>query len=326
VAAVEGDLIKLNRRALPNLPIKEGLVARKLSLFVDWGKDPKGPELKGLPQHGRVLSLNLRFSDRYGNAYNYLAFKGVGMPRRSSAGHLHSQPVAYPGEKLDPNVYGLERDHNALADWYYSDLLLRAGARTTVPIAIIRPREVLTKEGERIGIADAVREGYIPRTWELDGRRRRFVPVIYVKGFGEVARLLDMRDCGYKRVAAELGVGVREYGRLLSEEVARNLAILHNLGLTHGYLFCHNVTLDGCIVDFDSVYSGGPLEVVADLRRILQTLTEHGKLGGASELRFMEAYFRNREGIPKEERGELRDWMAFKDFRRKADWLLGLSR
>ena len=60
-------------------------------------------------------------------------------------------------------------------------------------------------------------------------------------------------------VTQELGVEPSqftklEYAKWLSKVIGKNLALLHKHGYLHQYLGQgHNITLDGCLVDFDSM-------------------------------------------------------------------------
>jgi hypothetical protein len=319
----EGELVKLNRRVVPQLPLKEGMIAEKFSLFVDWKRRSSPISFKGLYYHGRVLFENFRFGDRYGNVYNYLALKGIGMPKKSDKGMLYGSPV-YFDKPNDDNVYGLDRSFNSLSDWHYSNEFLRSGIRTTVPVALVRLKSILTKDGEEKSVQRAARDGDIPATTEYDGRKK-FVPYLYLKGFSEIVRMVDVRPNGYRRVASAMGLSVPMYAQLWTKEVARNIALMHNLGLAHNYIWCHNLTVDGCLVDLDSVSKGGPLDIVGDMRDSFEAI-ELSKLKGAHNHDFLEAYFRNRKGIPKEEKKELIDWLLFTEVRKEAEKLVGLAR
>jgi hypothetical protein len=311
VAGVEGDLVKLNRRVVPNLPLKENMIAGRLSLFVDWSHRSTELSLKGPYRHSRVLSFNILFMDRYGNKYKYLAFKGVGMPEKSELGKEHKRPVNLKQSVGGDNVLGLDRNINALGDWNYGNYFLRNGIHTTVPVALIRLRSILTKDGETKSIRQAVKDGDLPATREYEGRQVKFVPYLSVKGFSEIMRIVDIRDSGYEAVASEFGLSVPEYTRLWTVEVARNMALMHNLGLAHGYITNHNITVDGRLVDLDSVDEAVTIELlIEDLHDAIGLLVYFSHMEDADSGVFLEAYFRNRRGIPARQRRKLTDWLC----------------
>jgi len=144
-------------------------------------------------------------------------------------------------------------------------------------------------------------------------------------------RIRDVRNEGgraYAAFAAEHGLSLPEYARLLTAEVARNVALMHNLGKAHGYLSSHNVTIDGCVVDFDSVSAGSPKKIAKDVREVLDTLTNFSNLKCVDPEVFLEAYFKNRNNIPSRELRKLALWLL-SDRRMglaEAKRLIGLSR
>ncbi|VVB77116.1 Uncharacterised protein [uncultured archaeon] len=305
VSQVDGKLMKLNRRVLPNLPLKADEIDRRLSVMVNWSdsKANQGLELKGLYNHSRVLSLNVKFADRYGNAYDYLAFKGVGIPKKSKNGGICKKPVYFNVFDSEA-VFGMERTQNALHDWECSNLFLRNGMHTTVPVALIKLGGVLSIDGKHVTLDEAVKGRVLPETRECRDRQCKFVPVLYLKGFSEIARVVDMDYYSYMSAANERGLGIREYTNMLMRESARNVAIIHNLGFAHGYLTSHNIAADGAVVDFDSISSADPRSIAKDVEKAMNTL-EETKLKAFRTKTFFEEYFKNRKGVTSAQKEEL---------------------
>lgn len=291
VSRVKGRLVDYNESVVSFMPLKRERIAKELSLFVDWSDREPALELKGLYHHGRVLYLPMVFCDAYGNRYNYLALKGIGMPRASEKGIEYGKPVDY-------NM-GLESEDNSIDDWNNSNLFLRNGIRTTVPVSRIDLKSILSEKGNRRRVATALKERDISDK-----------PVLYLKGFSEMARIIDVRDRGYGEIASVRGLGIREYARLLSQEVARNVALMHNLSRVHQYLHSQNITVDGCIVDLDMVYIDRTSHaVVKDVSEALDTIVKYSKLPDPDPLVFLESYFSNRKDVPGAQMRGLAEWL-----------------
>jgi hypothetical protein len=322
-----GTLIKLNECVVPYLPLKAEEIAEWFSFFVDWSGEKAEFKFKGLFEHSRTLFENIEFGDRNGNAYKYLTIKGPGMPEESSGGRLYKMPVHFKQGKKEQDVFGLERDIDALCDWECSNLFLRNGIRTAVPVALIGLKSILTRDGERKTIGQAIEEGDLPATREYNKKQVEFVPYLYLRGFSEIMRVVDARHYGYEIFAQECGLKLHEYAYLWTEEVARNVALMHNLGKAHGYLSGHNLTLDGCIVDLTIVRNGSIREIKKDLRKVLNTIVVVSDLEEVDPFVFFKSYFRNRRNVPARERSMLKEWLVSESVgRMKAEELVNLSR
>jgi hypothetical protein len=239
VGKVKLVLREFNSEVLPHFPIKEEQLAEGLSFFVDWKRKNTEFSLLSLREHGRSASFNFRFSDKYGNVYNYINLKGLGIPQLS----YHSsfdETIAND----TPSVWGMVDYEDAKADWEASNLFLRKGIRTSVPIAIGELKSTLLKSGEEASVKELKRSGVIPKG---------FIPVLYFRGFSEVMRLRDAKQEDYKSFAREHGISIEEYPSWWAGRQAENLARMHNLGKVHVYLHDGNLTLDGCIIDNESV-------------------------------------------------------------------------
>ncbi len=141
------------------------------------------------------------------------------------------------------------------------------GIRTNRAIAIVALEEVVY-DGKKISIAKAKAKGLIAAS---------VVPVLEIRAFGTHLRLIDAMGGGFDPppksvtkkelsiedarllVAQELGENPNnfnnfKYATWLAKIIGKNLGLMHKHGYIHKYLRQgHNITLDGCIVDFDSV-------------------------------------------------------------------------
>jgi hypothetical protein len=103
---------------------------------------------------------------------------------------------------------------------------------------------------------------------------RNMKPVLEIRAFGTHSRFVDVFQSNSKEkanlliedarllVAQELGLDPKDFSRLeyfkwLARTVGKNLALMRKNGWVHKYLGQgHNITLDGCFMDFDSVEKG----------------------------------------------------------------------
>ncbi|MCX6776125.1 MAG: hypothetical protein NT130_04735 [Candidatus Micrarchaeota archaeon] len=249
VVKVEGELLIFNKKLFPKSPFKEDKIAKELSLFVDWsGKNVK-MDLLGLYEHGRTLSFNVRFSDVYGNVYNYVNIKGGGIPKKSKEGFVHNNTL----KKHGGQVMGLVGSIDSAEDWDASNLFIENGIKTSAPIAIIEIKEFITKDGERLSTEELRKQGILKN----EDESHEFTPVIYLRAFSEVMRVGDARKEDVEKFAKEHGMASDEYVAWWTKKVAKNVAKIHDLGKAHRNLIGHNITVDGCIVDNDTVTNVG---------------------------------------------------------------------
>jgi len=286
VAKVKGQLVMFNEELFKNFPIKKEDIEKNLSVFVDWkGRNvSEDARMLGLPGHGRSLSFNLKFGDIYGNIYNYVEIKGVGMPQKSV--HAGEQPV----EKYGPRVWGLTNLENAKADWEVSNLFIKNGIKTSAPVAIIEIKEVIMGDGEKAGVEELRRRGVLPKN---------FQPVLYIRGFSELMRIDEAEREDFEKFAAHHGMSLHKYASWWVERQADNLAKIHNLNKSHGHLIGQNLTLDGGMVDNSTVANSSKFSRLHDVIVMLNSVSSFSKNTGESETEmkkvFLVKYFEKRE-------------------------------
>ncbi|MEM3555105.1 MAG: hypothetical protein QXF56_00040 [Candidatus Micrarchaeia archaeon] len=294
VARVSGKLVMFNDELIKNFPIKKEDIEKNLSVFVDWkGKNVSEKDIitnmLGLLEHGRSLSFNLKFADVYGNVYNYVEVKGVGMPQKSI--HAGEQPV----EKHGQTIWGLMNLENAKADWEASNLFIKNGIKTSAPIAIIEIKEVIMADGEKVGVEELKKRKIIPES---------FQPVLYVRGFSELMRVDEAEKEDFEKFAAQRGMSIRGYTLWWVERQANNLARIHNLNKSHGHLIPQNLTLDAGMVDNSTVVNSSKFSRLHDITVMLNSVSSFSKSIGENETEmqklFLTTYMEKRE-VGKEE-------------------------
>lgn len=251
---VKGKLILFNKELFgKHFPGGQDFI-EKLSVFSDRSTtvkmDLEGAdvrfELLRLPQHERNLSLNVKFSDSFGEVYNYIDIKGVGLPKKSQYG---SETI----EKAESGMWGLVAYESAMEDWRWSKLLIKNGAKTSAPLAVIKIDSVILANCEEVSIEDLKKQGRMPRTIQYEGDKGiyEYTPVIYLRAFPEVMRLDDAKKEDLEKFAKEHGMSLDGYTDWWIGREAKNLATIHRLGKLHSGLHPGNLTIDGRIVDND---------------------------------------------------------------------------
>jgi len=158
--------------------------------------------------------------------------------------------------------WGIMSLKSAIHDMEISEKFHNLGMRVSRVIAIVELEEIVF-EGEKISIDEAKKRGIIDDT---------VTPVLEIRGFGTHNRLLDVQDQGNspekKRiiiedarllVAQELGedpaaFDLYKYATWLAKTLGNNMGLMGKSGYRHGNLSQgHNITLDGCLVDFETV-------------------------------------------------------------------------
>lgn len=307
-----GKLVALNEELLPELPLRKDRIAERMCLFVDWNGKETEFELLGLLHHNRVAYLPIEISDKHGNEYECIGFKGGGMPKDSHNGRKFRMTVKKEGES--GVVFGLERKVDALHDMEVSNKLIEAGMHTAAYVAVIELSGIRTERGRVISIDDARERGRIPKGIVnlYNGETVDFDPVICLRAMRTPLRLSDITREDVENYAAERGMCPKEYFKWWIGEFARNLAILHDTGMTHDNLIGHNVTLAGEIVDLNTVIARGVTKMredIADALRLVRNFSDIG-MNSAHECRlgralFMKTYLENRKNVGMKERAVL---------------------
>lgn len=216
---------------------------------------------------GRVI-----FKDKQGNLYRDIDAKGLGystisyqegeqkvgkVKKAESDGTARSTT----GGWYTKGTLGILNDSLARRDIRFTREFMKAGIRTHQPIALIELKEIIDEFGNRVSVEEAKRKGILADTDE---------PVIELRAYGTRSRLNDVAQAKDPNVAEKLlsdamAIVVQEknlsletfskldYLKWLIETTAINIARMHYKKWVHGFLTVHNISLDGRIVDLDSV-------------------------------------------------------------------------
>ncbi len=226
----------------------------RLGMFLTTEPDESAYELEVHPEHGRSGIIGrVIFRDDEGRLYRDVDVKGVG---HAVAGKQHSKvfPVRIDdGFWAEERTYGILYGGYARSDIEMTEKFLKAGIRTCRNIAMIKLKDIICG-GERLSVEEAGRKGIIKKDDD---------PVVLVRAFGTRTRLGDVNQKNALEdarllVAQEFGFDPKEfhteeYLKWIVKTAAQNIARMHRHGWLHGYLSDHNITLDGRIVDLDSV-------------------------------------------------------------------------
>ncbi len=215
---------------------------------------------------GRVIFSEKKKDGVRPELYRDIDVKGLGylnkrkiLPK-SRVGVVPVKQLKHYGKVVTLGIMNLE---DAQKDAFMAELLHKQGVRTHRAIAIISLDEIIDAEGKKIKIEEAKKLGILLKSDK---------PVLEIRAFGTKTRLEDvfsdhttpeMRELFLEDarvlVAQELGKNPEEFSRLeyfkwLAGEVGRNIGLLRKNRWKHSYLIeGHNITLDGRLVDFDSV-------------------------------------------------------------------------
>ncbi|MBU6500307.1 MAG: hypothetical protein KGJ89_00550 [Patescibacteria group bacterium] len=229
----------------------------KLGMFLTQEDYPEdGYELEVHRQHKRSGIIgHVIFKDDEGRLYRDVDVKGIGYAFNDYYNPRLAVRPPVPHERNKESTWGILDEGYARSDIDMSEKFLKAGIRTHRDIALIKLNEIIGSGGRRMGIKEAKEAGNL---------RSEDEPVVLVRAFGTRMRLEDAYD---KReliedarllVAQELGLDPKKFNTTdyliwLTKTTAQNIARMHKHGWLHGYLSDHNITLDGRIVDLDSV-------------------------------------------------------------------------
>ncbi len=214
---------------------------------------------------GRVI-----FSDKEERLYRDVDVKGMGyvwVDDEITVGPVIESYGKISGENSQFGMFkgttGIANQELIKRDVHFSENFLKAGIRTHGVIAVIELKEIIDRNGKKVTIDEAKKGGILAKEDE---------PVIEIRAFGVRSRLHDatlalksdktralkLLSDAQNVVAQELGISPKElffeeYFKWLIETTAINLARMRYNKWISGYLSSHNITLDGRIVDLDSV-------------------------------------------------------------------------
>ncbi len=233
-------------------------------------------ETEGSPEVGQEVRTQL---------YRDIDIKGLGYSKkkRTLPGEAISPTEVLPVKKFSRRRFfrtfettlGILNLEDADHDAMMAELLHKQGIRTHRVIAIIGLDEIVDKEGRKITVKEAKKLGIL-----LESDK----PVLEIRAFGTKTRLKDVLGLNNTPeikellledarilVAQELGKDPAKFSRLeyfswLATATGRNIGLLRknkwkHLNLGQG----HNITLDGRLVDFDSISKMKPWEIYSIL-------------------------------------------------------------
>lgn len=283
---VKNEVLWVNKDVEMPFNLEVGKAAR-LGMFLssNISESEKSFPLGAMEWHMRSgLVGKVVFKDQEGRLYRDVDIKGVGAIKME----FPSEKLVV--EKMEPQEkhYSKETPHGfcdykyAENDKHKSELLLKKGLRTHRVLGIIKLKEVIDEDGNKISIAEARKNHYI---------RKNTQPVLEVRAFGTKARIMDFNSERTNRllldarimIAQELGKKPEEFSRedyleWFAKTLGEQVAIIHNAGYWDGYLTEHNITLDCRVVDLDSVerFTGNGVEktkeITKDISLVLRSL------------------------------------------------------
>lgn len=272
--------------AFPDLPFKlEEGEPTNLGMFFA----PKLPELPPEPRYKKFLRLgkskpkekrpsfvvmpedvarsallgSVIFRDMERRIYRDIDIKGLGRFIMDSPGSARKGDVG-PKHGNPREAWGLHDYHYAYNDRRYSEQFLEEGIRTYRIVAVIDLKEIIDNEGNKISIKEAKLKKIISEEMQ---------PVLEIRAFStkeRVSYLMERnRYASLERkrlaledakamIAQELGIepenfSYADYLNWFAKTLGEQVAKIQKLGLVHGYLTNHNISLDCRIVDLDSV-------------------------------------------------------------------------
>lgn len=222
---------------------------------------------------GRVI-----FEDNQKNIYRDVDIKGVGYSYyEESKKKFEVGPTVATSNK----IFGILTAEDAFYDRDMAEKFFAAGIRVCRPIAIVALEEIVDLKGQKIPVevsAEKLKKEILAT--------EKGMPVLEIRAFRTKARLSDIfqqnaayiSDEEYKKyfekkqliledarqlLAQELKKNLvdfnwGEYFKWLAQAVGKNIGLMHKNGWCHRYLLGgHNITLDGRLVDFDSIINKG---------------------------------------------------------------------
>ena len=276
---VKNEVVWVNDKVAMPFVFEEGKPS-KLGIFFT-PKPKEGEPIFSLgvtDEHFRSGNLGkVIFQDKENpkRVYRDVDLKGVGGFIKENK-ELVVDPLYEDTRKRTPygkGIWGIMNAFPAEYDRDMSEKLIALGLRTHRVLAIIRLKELVGPDGNKISLKKAAEKGYIKTTTK---------PVVEVRAFGTKNRINDLflvNGDGRKVeallkdskqiVAKERNLNpesfsTEDYLRWFAETLGQQVATLHKNSYSHGFLTAHNLTLDCSLVDLDSVE---PLEGMGDEQR-----------------------------------------------------------
>lgn len=236
-------------------------------------------ELETLIEHGRTAVVGRVWFKvggqgfrAPGGIYRDVDAKGIGIGNLRWATNSKIEPRG-GGE-----TRGLLELEDARLEARNAHRFLKAGIRTALPIAIAELHEIVDEKGQRISIDEA-------RARRMLARKTKR-PAVLLRAFGTKFRVGDIDFMTEQEDARAIiddakAVLKKEQGRAMTDQeyitwftqnLGQQVARMHNAGLTHGYLTTHNITLDGRIVDLDSVEKLEKAKLRKDCKTAMKTM------------------------------------------------------
>lgn len=219
--------------------------------------------------------------------FPYIDVKGIGLIDniyKDGKRTFITSPV-YPDKTSEDEVWGLATKSSANVDIQNTEKLAKFGMRIVPTVAMAEINEILGPEGEPIAVDEAKKKGMLSKETEpvivfralktpfrmievaLNPERRESLgsplsdeEIKTTKAIVSEA-LLDLTED--QSIPANIRatffntdntVNIEAYMRWISPTIGRELGIMHRNRVVHGFLGqLHNFTLDGRIMDFDSL-------------------------------------------------------------------------
>lgn len=243
--------------------------------------------------------------DGHGGVYSVRRLKGNGLYSGPREDWMHK--IRNIKKDATGFVLGLQCEDEYRVSLANSKKLRQVGVNTEVPVGALKLNEVVmqTRDGvRRVDIGDAFKMANLPEEYRdmsfvvrIDdfGVNHRGIDYIngdnLIKGWEEkgeeTRRIIIAESIEFMKLEAELKGeevpdfpenDVRPYLRTVAERIVRNVALMHKNGATHGQLTAQNMTMDGRVVDYDTLeWNVG--DKFDELRQVdMRMLTERLKL------------------------------------------------
>jgi tRNA A-37 threonylcarbamoyl transferase component Bud32 len=242
-----------------NLPFKFKVgKPTNVAVFATPRRLKEGWKIEVMPEHGRTAVIGRAFfrAGKSKGIYRDIDAKGIGFVYYRGRGSRPRVPKSR--FKTETETLGIMDRKSAENEIKNALAFIKAGIRTEVPIAAIQIDQIVNRYGRPVSIEAARQRALITH-----GTGQ---PVILLRGFGTKMRVLNLRKLDKRELRAaideakdivgrelERKLTDEEYVEWFAENLAEQVALMHSNGWSHNYLSEHNVTLDGRIVDLDSV-------------------------------------------------------------------------